>query len=64
MIHRRPGFEYVGPGWRWPGVFAAITYLNTKRRREIDRDARLVWVLIALIALAPEIIAIGRLLLK
>lgn len=33
------------------------------RLREIDRDGRLFWVLIALIVFAPEIIWIGRKLL-
>lgn len=64
MIRSRPGFKYVAPGWRWPGVLGAVTYLNTRRQREIVRDERLLWVLLALVALAPELILIGRMLTK
>ena len=34
------------------------------RVRAIERDGRLVWVLVVLIALAPEIIMIGRMLTR
>lgn len=64
-VQRREGFKFVtAQAWRWPGVFAAVTYLNTRRQREIVRDERLLWVLLALIALAPELILIGRILVK
>lgn len=61
---RRQGFQYVGPGWRWPGVFAAVSYLNTKHQRDAQRQEKLLWVLLALLVFAPEIIWIARRLLK
>lgn len=35
-----------------------------RRKKEIDREERLTYLLISLVALAPELIAIGRLLLR
>lgn len=45
-------------------ILNALEQHHEQRVRQINRDARLVWVLIVLIALAPEIIMIGRKLLR
>lgn len=64
MIRSRPGYKYEGAGWRWPGVFAAVTYLNTRHQRNAVRQERLLWVLLALLVFAPEIVWIVRRIIK
>lgn len=44
--------------------YAAIDYVHKATMRQIDREERKLWLLLALIALAPEIVMIGRVLLK